>query len=132
MARVATTSTVFTTVKTRIFHDMEDVRDGRHLVKDGDTDKPSVICAPSPNCIADRCAMWRWKDKASEPLRIDCPEPAATTDYSSHDRELCSVPITWTFLPFRPYAGPAQWLQPEYEANAKRRGYCGLAPLHAN
>jgi hypothetical protein len=77
----------------------------------------------SPTCIGSECMMWRWADlirrkkveTESGNEGEDDPIPARP----SH------VPETWEFFPCD--GDPAGWVEPEAEAQLRRRGYCGLA-----
>lgn len=74
-------------------------------------------------CIADECAMWRF----SAPLQTARFSPAinatATKEEDAGPRP--NIPDDWKFVPFEDEM--AGWLEPQESANARRRGYCGLA-----
>lgn len=76
-------------------------------------------------CAGSRCAMWRWADSPScRRIRL-CDQLHATTE----PERPSSMPTSWVFEPWAPAHpdGWAQWIEPEEEAHARRRGYCGLA-----
>lgn len=79
-------------------------------------------------CVGSRCAMWRW----AEPMRRSLWMPESSVPYSepaapAPDRP-ADVPMSWEWTPAMDPSDPSGgWLEPESEANARRRGYCGLA-----
>lgn len=78
----------------------------------------------SVNCIASRCAMWRWSG-----------EPPARQRFAAYDSALIDeperpphVPASWQWHPYDDSEGdPAQWVEDDASVAARRRGYCGLA-----
>jgi len=75
-------------------------------------------------CVASRCAMWRWSG-----------EPPARQRFAAYDSALIDEPERPAHVPaslqWHPYddseGDPAQWVEDDASANARRRGYCGLA-----
>ncbi len=116
----------------------EDSRDEAIIVAGCNTDALGKLRVPaSCRCVADKCAMWRWGEKA--------PEPRDTKILCWADED---EPVT---EPARPYVVPESaiwvpytaagenwdggyWIEAEdvvdaenAKAAAARRGYCGLA-----
>lgn len=74
--------------------------------------KPTTI-PRSCNCMADKCAMWRWGE--------DLPFPKTSTGETG--------PEGWTFQQADPSEGTeAQWVEPLASRRARCVGFCGLAP----
>lgn len=82
------------------------------------------------SCLGSQCMAWRW----GEPLRcrLYTATDVETDDVlpirSPEPRRPRDVPGSWTW-----HAGdlangdPPSWNEPQAEAVARRRGYCGLA-----
>lgn len=83
----------------------------------------------SGKCLASACAMWRWSFYPTRGFRMaETPDREAMTEPARP----AGIPPTWTFCPYNPDDGePAGWVEPVDECNARRQGYCGLAPLPA-
>ena len=75
-------------------------------------------------CIASDCMAWRWMPEAGGRMRIYCPDRYATVEEGMTRPARAA---TWEFAPWDGDDYPAQWLEPEAEYLARRRGYCGLA-----
>ncbi len=73
-------------------------------------------------CIGSGCAAWRWAEDHPALKSVRCADPNATTE---PPRPAPYVPASWVFCP----SGDdhACWVEPSAEAQARRRGYCGLA-----
>jgi hypothetical protein len=81
----------------------------------------------SIQCIASACAMWRWNFLPSRSFRMAL---VADSEAMTEPARPAGIPPTWTFCPYNPDDGePAGWAEPVSEYNARRQGYCGLAPL---
>lgn len=79
------------------------------------------------NCLASECAMWRWNFLPSRSFRMAL---VADREAMTEPARPAGIPPTWTFCPYNPDDGePAGWVEPVDECNARRQGYCGLAPL---
>lgn len=89
--------------------------------------KPTMI-PRSCNCMASQCGMWRWGPAPSS-HQIKHPDPEAQTQPAERPD---GVGEDWEFIPHdTEESSPAYWLEPMASAEQKRRrGYCGLAPLH--
>lgn len=76
-------------------------------------------------CAGSRCAMWRWSEPRKARRAYTCDDTTATTDPGNRPG---AVPADWCFEPHDAAEGdPAAWVEPEDQANLRRRGYCGLA-----
>ena len=83
-----------------------------------------VAGAPVPafacNCIATRCASWRWT-QASPLATVSCADTLA-----AHEPERpVGMPATWSFIPSLFGVTSAHWTAPR--CALLRRGYCGLS-----
>lgn len=77
-------------------------------------------------CIADRCAMWRWRQSINDVslTRYGCRDPLAETEPHRPD----GLNPTFEFVPHDPGEGnEACWIEPLASQQARRRGFCGLA-----
>ena len=91
-----------------------------------EADALNHICPNAINypCQASRCMAWRWMPEAGGRMRIYCPDRYATVEEGMTRPARAA---TWEFAPWDGDDYPAQWLEPEAEYLARRRGYCGLA-----
>lgn len=83
------------------------------------------------NCLGARCAMWRWAESEQQVHRVSvaCKQFDAQVE---PDRPAGMNPAL-VFSPYEPGdADGACWVEPEHVWLARRRGYCGLAPLYQN
>jgi hypothetical protein len=85
-----------------------------------------IDCDGSPQpyavCIASKCAMWR----CAEPIRCRVIQPEEWPDTYAHEPARPeNVPKSWAWEPGD--GDPPGWVEPEHEAQARRRGFCGLA-----
>lgn len=71
------------------------------------------------NCIASRCAAWRWGEPLNVPT-VPCADSLARTEPARPP----GMPNTWSFIPSLFGVTPAHWTAPE-DARP-RHGYCGL------
>jgi hypothetical protein len=83
----------------------------------GSTRVPASCC-----CIATECSMWRW---------VNWQEPAqryAENRNATHPGEAGPTKggPDWVFAPASDEEY-ARWIEPAEKADARRRGYCGLA-----
>lgn len=76
------------------------------------------------HCAASDCMAWRWLSEDGERRRIVCPDRLAITEDGMTRPAMAAA---WVFTPWDGSDYPAQWLEPEAEQQARRRGYCGLA-----
>lgn len=72
-------------------------------------------------CIGSHCMAWRWSTQLRRTYRI-ADDAAATVE----PERPTWVPASWTWTQTED-GEPAGWLEPEADAQARRRGYCGLA-----
>ncbi len=72
-------------------------------------------------CSGSRCMKWRWRD----PLRMQS-KPDTDLMAKEQPERPPWIPADWTFEP-QDDDNPASWVEPEEKAQARRRGYCGLA-----
>lgn len=80
----------------------------------------------SCRCIAKECAMWRWIDK--KPERKFCAAPRPHHRATIEPPRPNGVPASWEWHPDQNQEyQTAGWIEPEHEAMASRKGYCGLA-----
>lgn len=85
---------------------------------------------PTCHCIANKCAMWRWDESQTNTnvRRRRFVDDPGETEPQRPD----GVGPEWVFVPRNEEEGdPAFWLEPEEMQQARRRGYCGLAPIHS-
>lgn len=76
------------------------------------------------SCQGSACMMWRWDTELRIRTHV-CGNVMATTEPAGMP---INVPPNWIFHPFTgSHDDPAHWAEPEAEAVARRRGYCGLA-----
>jgi len=81
------------------------------------------------NCLGSACAMWRW----TEPLRLLCRVPDKCVPYAEpalpEPARPDGVPSSWKWTPAMDPQDDTGgvWLEPVSEAQARMRGYCGLA-----
>ena len=87
------------------------------------TDAPLTGMA---HCVASDCMAWRWMAEGSDRRRIVCPYRHATTEDGMTRPAMAA---SWIFAPYDGSDYPAQWLEPEADQQARRRGYCGLAGM---
>lgn len=78
---------------------------------------------PRGLCLASECLAWRWQSGGTR-QRIMAANSFATTEEGLTRPARASG---WVFAPWDGSDHPAQWLEPESEHAARRRGYCGLA-----
>lgn len=113
------------------------VSDKSHIVGGCNTDALGRLRVPaSCCCIAKKCAMWRWADKAPEPR--DQATWWSDEDYpATEPPRPAKVPANAVWIPLtgegEDMAGGC-WEEPQdvvdadnAKAAAARRGYCGLA-----
>lgn len=74
-------------------------------------------------CAGSLCMAWRWQRDAGR-QRIYCSDPGLLDDTDTVRPERARF---WVFAPWDGSDYPAQWLEPEADYQARRRGYCGLA-----
>lgn len=90
------------------------------------TDRLGGVRVPaSCRCIADQCSMWRWAVRKPERIRR-----AAVPRTAASEKETNRPPGAegFEFLPYDDETGdPAEWVEPQEMANARRLGCCGLA-----
>ena len=89
---------------------------------------PAGINDPETNfsgkCIGSECALWQWQEPVQRHVHMaDAADRTAQTDPGRRP----GTPASWTFIPYDPDDGePAQWVEPENEAQLRTAGYCGL------
>lgn len=79
-------------------------------------------------CLGSRCSQWRWADPPSVQQRefTQWDDRQATTEPQRDAYPW--IPAHWPFVPANETRmTQAHWIEPLDEANARRRGYCGLA-----
>ena len=71
------------------------------------------------------CMAWRWADVPTWQRVQLAHDMHATTE----PKRPAHVPQSWVFEPYNQTDSDcyARWVEPKDEANARRRGYCGLA-----
>jgi len=81
---------------------------------------------PDKECTGASCGGWRWHDPEEPVLQeIEHSDPLAVTEPDIRPKD---VPRDYVFWPCDPTEGTdACWFEPESEAEARRRGYCGFA-----
>lgn len=93
------------------------------------TATPGVSMAA--NCIGNKCAMWRWAqpESAVGRVRVMCKQ----FDAQVEPERPAGMNPTLVFAPYEPGDDcGACWVEPEHVWLDRRRGFCGLAPLHQN
>lgn len=107
------------------------------LGKDAAETKSIVILTATPatsmaaNCLGDKCAMWRWAqpESAVGRVRVMCKQ----FDAQVEPERPAGMNPALVFAPYEPGDDcGACWVEPEHVWLARRRGFCGLAPLHQN
>lgn len=89
-------------------------------------------------CVGTECMGWRWSEKMSKPRIIDCEDKTALVAEDGAAVEF--VPDGYKFVPAKladivntdgsPLVDKAaRWVEPEDQAKARRRGYCGKAGI---
>jgi hypothetical protein len=75
-------------------------------------------------CAASRCMAWRWFYSPFQRTRMpdEYCEPG-----SPEPQKPITVPASWTWNADADAQDGGHWLEPEEEARAGWRGYCGLA-----
>jgi hypothetical protein len=92
---------------------------GRMVAVNRDPREPDL--AP---CIGSACMMWRWFDLAPACRRV------AFGDLNEEPARPAHVPASWKWCSWEgelPFSATWGWLEPDEEAKARRRGYCGLS-----
>lgn len=80
-------------------------------------------------CIAEKCAMWRWVDRKPKRRKITAFPHTATKE---EEAKRPSGAEGFDFLPYDEEDGdPAEWIEPQEMADARRLGCCGLAGVPA-
>ena len=77
---------------------------------------PSYSC-----CVGSGCMMWRWAEDIPRRRWVNTANGNDMTDPGSPP----NVPESWEFCPADDE--DSCWVEPQGEATARRRGYCGLA-----
>lgn len=96
----------------------QDTADNLAIVGGCNTDALGKTRVPaSCRCIGEQCAMWRWSE--DRPMRKIVPASSLTTvphpkNFVYHDAD-------------ENEGEPARYIETEESADARRRGYCGLA-----
>lgn len=95
-----------------------DTGGGSEIEKFGPMENPKAA-----RCIGSRCMAWRWNDGAlSRRCHVNDADPMATVEPARP----AHVPPSYLFEPHEDDE-PACWVEPKNEAQARSRGYCGLA-----
>lgn len=86
---------------------------------------PNQLQMDEPTCVGAACMAWRWADAYPCQRIRHCIDSRAVTE----PERPSSVPASWVFEPYDATDADlyAQWVEPKDEAQARRRGYCGLA-----
>jgi hypothetical protein len=96
---------------------------------------PHAAMSGAAMCIGNKCAMWRWSQVPAESAK------RYTTSHSNPHEGAAEdivrpkhVPESFEFVPYKPTTDliahnsvVAHWIEPEAEALARGRGWCGLA-----
>jgi hypothetical protein len=77
------------------------------------------------NCIASKCAMWRWGETTPRRFINAMNTGAATVEESGGTSIGTAPPAGWVFVPCED--DKAGWIEPEKNWLLRRTGYCGLA-----
>lgn len=80
----------------------------------------------STACLGERCMAWRWTGPMPPGLFRRADDDHAVDE---PPRPEIGVPASWVWEPYDGdgEGGAAGWREPDDEAAARRRGYCGMA-----
>lgn len=92
------------------------IAEGNETNRSGANDKLHIC-----NCIASRCAMWRWANLAEQPGVFPCADREAMVEPARPKY----LPESWKFVPYD--GEEAFWVESEEDQLARRTGYCGLS-----
>lgn len=82
-----------------------------------------ACCANAPSCMGSDCMAWRWADEDEGQNFIYATNCSATTEADAGPKP--NYAVDYEFHIYREEG--AGWLEPIGQAQAVRRGYCGLA-----
>lgn len=90
----------------------------------------SVEPSRASMCMADKCAMWRAEPESQgRRISVMCKQ----FDAQVEPERPAGMNPEFVFSPYEPGdADGACWIEPDHVWMARRRGFCGLAPLHQN
>lgn len=78
---------------------------------------------PIGECIASRCAAWRWSENPGRNFMA----VAAYRNRVEEPPRPSSIQTSWEWVPYDADEEPAFWREPEAAWDARREGFCGLA-----